>query len=287
MRKITQTKNLQKNLKNTLIKRSITLFILLAVLIFTGCEAGLSSQGDTTGDSFSFSDMYNKLSDLQTQVDNLKAADGNMGTALSDLSAKVELDRNTALASLYSTISDEQTTARTNLHSTISSERAADIDEAFLVAAPPGTIVPFAGLVENIPDGWLLCDGSDLSATTYKALYEAIGTNWGTSGSKFLIPDLRGQFLRGVDHDAGKDPDSAARKKWDGSLWSLVGSYQDDSIKKHNHSNSSAAVVDNGKVDGGGNCKRATRTSANTGENIDGGDETRPRNAYVNYIIKY
>lgn len=77
---------------------------------------------------------------------------------------------------------------------------------------PPGSIVAFGGDVA--PSGWLLCNGKLLLKTDYADLYNAIGTNWGSDTAlDFRLPDLRGQFLRGVDpfvaytatHGAGVD----------------------------------------------------------------------------------
>lgn len=53
-----------------------------------------------------------------------------------------------------------------------------------------GEIKMWAG--DTIPDGWLLCDGSEISKTAYPNLYEAIGDLWGVpnSSSNFKLPDL-------------------------------------------------------------------------------------------------
>lgn len=62
--------------------------------------------------------------------------------------------------------------------------------------ATTGVIVPFAGGV--LPDGWLPCDGRSLAIDDYLALYQAIGTVWGSVDvDHFNIPDLRGRALVG------------------------------------------------------------------------------------------
>lgn len=42
----------------------------------------------------------------------------------------------------------------------------------------------------TIPEGWLLCDGSDISRTRYRKLYEVIGTTYGAGDgtSTFTLP---------------------------------------------------------------------------------------------------
>lgn len=63
---------------------------------------------------------------------------------------------------------------------------------------PAGMIVPYAG--STAPDGWLLCDGSAVSRTTYSTLYSMISTTYGSGdgSSTFNLPDLRGRVPIGV-----------------------------------------------------------------------------------------
>lgn len=56
-----------------------------------------------------------------------------------------------------------------------------------------GEIKMWAG--DEIPDGWLLCDGSEVSKTQYPYLYGVIGDLWGVpnSSSNFKLPDFTGR----------------------------------------------------------------------------------------------
>jgi microcystin-dependent protein len=51
------------------------------------------------------------------------------------------------------------------------------------------------------PTGWLLCNGSAVSRTTYADLFTAIGTTYGVGdgSTTFNIPDLRGRVPVGAD----------------------------------------------------------------------------------------
>lgn len=63
---------------------------------------------------------------------------------------------------------------------------------------PVGVISCYAGITS--PDGWLLCDGSEVSKNTYNALYSIIGDNYGTPVdpvNNFVLPDLRSKFPLG------------------------------------------------------------------------------------------
>ena len=55
--------------------------------------------------------------------------------------------------------------------------------------APVGSLMPYAGTTP--PDGWLICDGSEISRTTYARLFSVIGTTYGAGdgNSSFNLPD--------------------------------------------------------------------------------------------------
>lgn len=150
---------------------------------------------------------------------------------------------------------------------------------------PVGTIIAYGGT--TIPAGWEFCDGRSLSTTgTYAALFDAIGSNWGsTSAGTFRLPDLRGRFTRGRDATGGNDPDVGTRTSLfaNGSIGDNVGSYQADELKSHQHSfNMNTQAVNQSGA------SAVSNANVNTGQtSFTGGSETRPINAYVNYIIKY
>lgn len=64
--------------------------------------------------------------------------------------------------------------------------------------SPPGMISMFAG--SSAPSGWLLCDGSAVSRTTFANLFTAIGTQFGSGNGSttFNVPDLRGRVAVGL-----------------------------------------------------------------------------------------
>jgi microcystin-dependent protein len=68
-------------------------------------------------------------------------------------------------------------------------------------AAPTGTLMPFAGNPATPPSGWLTCDGSAVSRTTYSALFTALGVTYGTGdgSTTFNVPDMRGRVIAGYD----------------------------------------------------------------------------------------
>ena len=196
---------------------------------------------------------------------------------------------------------------------------------------PIGVVVPFAGPSQNVPPGWLLCDGSEVSRTQFSDLFGMIGGLHGTGDGvmSFNLPDYRGRFLRGVDAGAGRDLEAAQRMEMSmgGQRGDMVGSVQGDATALPNaaflnttqsnhshgstfttgsHQHTSSSVARAGSTDGDrdgspGFLSVGTRTSSSNGSHshgtssagshahsLLGGDaETRPQNAYVNYIIKH
>jgi microcystin-dependent protein len=63
--------------------------------------------------------------------------------------------------------------------------------------APTGSIMIWAG--SSAPAGWLLCDGTLYSNTTYAALYAIVGTTYGSGTGTFAVPNLKGKIPVGID----------------------------------------------------------------------------------------
>ena len=102
------------------------------------------------------------------------------------------------------------------------------------IGAVTGMVTAFA--MSSIPSGWLACDGSAVSRTTYANLFGIIATTWGAGDgtTTFNVPDLRGAFLRGTG-TAGVSSDYVGPTN--------VGDYQDDQNAEHNHSASSSSSL--------------------------------------------
>ncbi|MDX2050102.1 MAG: tail fiber protein, partial [Rickettsiaceae bacterium] len=78
-----------------------------------------------------------------------------------------------------------------------------------------GAIVMWGGLSDNIPEGWLLCNGDTKLQSQYQDLFNVIQYNFGDQSvcpdGQFFVPDLRGRFIRGVDLGSGRDPNISSR----------------------------------------------------------------------------
>ncbi len=148
---------------------------------------------------------------------------------------------------------------------------------------PVGTVISFAGPVA--PTGYIICDGSSVTVAAYPALYAAIGDAWGgDGGTNFNLPDLRGQFLRGKDAGQAVDPDAATRTALysGGNTGDAVGSFQGDTLQSHRHNVYAGAA---GVLVNHSGTYWVSQINGLT--ELTGGNETRPTNAYVLYVIKY
>lgn len=63
---------------------------------------------------------------------------------------------------------------------------------------PTGSLLPFAGI--EVPDGYLLCNGAEISRTDYASLFAVIGEKWGAGdgSTTFTLPNFNDRFIEGT-----------------------------------------------------------------------------------------
>ncbi len=71
--------------------------------------------------------------------------------------------------------------------------------QAGFLLVPPGAIMPYAA--SSAPGGWLICDGSAVSRTTYSALFALIGSQYGNGDgvNTFNLPNMKGRMIVGYN----------------------------------------------------------------------------------------
>ena len=139
---------------------------------------------------------------------------------------------------------------------------------------PSGAVIYHAA--NSPPTGFLKANGAAISRSTYAALFAVIGTTYGAGdgSSTFLVPDLRGEFLRGWDDSRGVDSSRA------------FGSAQADELKAHTHT-ANIYMYDAGSPLNKFRSSKAANGQGTTSTNSTGGSETRPRNIALLACIKY
>lgn len=76
--------------------------------------------------------------------------------------------------------------------------------EAYKNPIPTGAVFPFAGI--TAPEGFLLCNGQEVSRFTYAKLYEVIGDTYGAGdgATTFGLPNLIDRFIEGSESSVGQ-----------------------------------------------------------------------------------
>ena len=183
-------------------------------------------------------------------------------------------------------------------------------------AFPVGSVIAYLGNGSNIAgmeaNGWFKCAGQSidgltaLSADEKTALKNIVGND---------LPDLRGNFLRGLDEGRGYDDDRTTRTG--GESTTGVRSYQDHKVQNHTISGSTNVAGDHthtGSTGPGGHGTGRTGVDGNSRHAADeggdhshtltinaagdhshtfsgsytnvGGNETRPENIAVYWLIR-
>ncbi|HEY0142236.1 MAG TPA: phage tail protein [Thermoanaerobaculia bacterium] len=155
--------------------------------------------------------------------------------------------------------------------------------------------------------GWAECAGQSLKKTDFPTLAKLLNNAWGSAdaANTFYLPDLRGMFLRGWQHASlpgqapmmGGDANAADRTVprpqqaapgVPGASGDAVGSVQQDRAKVEPHTHSEVRETGT-KRRADANSEefmygpRAVQTGGPEGEATTW--ETRPKNAYVMFII--
>jgi len=124
------------------------------------------------------------------------------GTAVTTTAAELNLlDGDTSVGSSI-TVADADGVV-VNDGGTMKSVPASDFRTYIM---PAGSVIPYAGA--SAPTGFLFCDGSAVSRTTYATLFTALGGEsspygLGDGSSTFNLPDLRGRVVAGKDNMGG------------------------------------------------------------------------------------
>ena len=149
---------------------------------------------------------------------------------------------------------------------------------------PVGCIMMFPSL--TVPAGWFECNGFQYDTNEYAELFAVVGYTYGTgTGTNFRIPDLRGLFVRGLDTGGLINPGRS------------LGNVEQDLIKTHIHESTGNKPL---LFDAGTTVPQYTNANAPVpsfgtvnsdallqGNNVGGGNETRPKNLALVYCIKW
>ena len=175
-------------------------------------------------------------------------------------------------------------------------------------ATEGATTVPTGNIISQMgttaPTGYLICDGSEYEISEYQTLANYFKSQFGSeqhfggSGTKFKVPDLRGEFLRGTGTNSHTNQGNGA----------TVGTHQDGTIHTGVYANTAAndfgisrnvcnwtgfsSNLDSFHIDkfypaSQMNYAGGSNASTYNIENKFGNYSARPTNTSVLYCIKY
>ena len=166
------------------------------------------------------------------------------------------------------TASDSIVVALGKLQNQISSLTSASL--------PVGTVIESAR--STAPTGFLDCDGSAVSRSTYADLFSAIGAVYGAGdgSTTFNLPDRRGNVGRGAGTSVG----------YATNVTITQGDKLDDALQDHTHDYNTPAAYDD-LIGGSGTSARISGTWTTAGASGRVTNETRVKSLGMKYFIKF
>lgn len=226
----------------------------------TASGSGSHAEGESTtasGDDSHAEGFYTKASGVFSHSQNYcTVAQRKSQTALGEYNIADTGGTDKTTRGNYAVIvgNGTSTTSRSNA-------LTVDWDGNVIGQAMAGIIQMYAG--STPPSGWLVCDGSAISRSTYPELYSVIGTTYGAGDgtSTFNLPDFRGRVGVGTGEGTA---DGATNHSLNDK-----GGNEDMIVPYHNHS---VSAVTNG-ISGGNH--NHTYSHVNTTTFKEAGDTTQ------------
>ena len=144
-------------------------------------------------------------------------------------------------------------------------------------ALPVGVPVPWPSATP--PTGWLKCNGSSFNLTSYPALAAVFPSG--------VLPDLRGEFIRGWDDGRGVDSGRTILSAQGDAIRNITGQMND--VRFNSQASASGTfttrIRGNTSADSnnGGTARDVNFDASNV---VPTASENRPRNIAFNYIVR-
>lgn len=157
--------------------------------------------------------------------------------------------------------------------------------EAYENPIPTGSVFPFAGI--TAPEGFLLCNGQEVSRFTYAKLYEVLGDIYGAGdgSTTFNVPDYREVALVGAGQNEKLNITEHDTYN--------VGEFKDDQFQGHAHLVPNIQATRTGGYEypsGGGKNPNTRITTTILSDGVNGeprtGSTTHGKQIGINFIIK-
>ena len=249
-------------------------------------DSGLGIDGDfyidTTADAI-YGPKTGGAWGSATSLIGPQGPEGTVGSHNHDERYYTETEMDTALSGKQSTYEKGQANGYASLDSD------GKVPSGQLPATSGGTTIPAGAMMmhagSSAPSGWLVCNGTEVSRTTYADLYAALGgasSPWGQGNgtSTFNVPDLRGRAPIGVGTGSGLTARALAAQ-----VGTENHTLTEAQMPAHTHTYNDYAGI--GSQTSGGSFARGQ--TPNTASGSTGGGQSHPNmqpSVAVNFIIK-
>ena len=178
-------------------------------------------------------------------------------------------------------------TATSTLNSSLTQSLTAAFKKAINSAVKVGD-VKTSTLTSN-HDNWLLCNGQQVSRTTYSALFAIIGTRFGggNGSTTFNVPDYRGKFIRGLGGDSAGNMETTQAEGLPNITGQTKG--QDGYLRSPDASGAFQTVLTGGSArsgDGGQSAAYSTFDARRSNAIYGNSAHVTPINQALNFFIK-
>lgn len=155
----------------------------------------------------------------------------------------------------------------------------------------PGSVIEWRS--ETLPEGYIVNDGSEVSRTDYRRVFDAIGTvhGAGDGSTTFLLPDDRGEFKRGFDNGRGVDAGRVLADHQSDAIRNITGGITlGNSTGRYNFDGTGAfqkSGTGNGEVNSGSGASQVfSGVLFDASQVVPTADENRTRNNSVIWLTK-